>query len=79
MDSKSQEEAKQVLARSNEQADQEANALISQAQIKVEQMVKNAEEMTRREAKERTRKEVESILSTLGKKPLNPQLNPTDS
>ena len=64
VNSKSQEEARQILARSKEQADREAEALITQTQIKVEQIVKNAEEITRKEAKDRTKKEVDSIINT---------------
>jgi vacuolar-type H+-ATPase subunit H len=68
---KAQEESKQIINLAREQAARDTDALLAQVQIKAEQIVKNAEEITRKDAREKTRKEVDSILLTAHKEAEN--------
>jgi len=63
LNEKAQEESRHIIDAAREQASKEADILLAQVQIKAEQILKNAEEMTRRDAKERTKKEIDSILN----------------
>jgi vacuolar-type H+-ATPase subunit H len=62
--SKAREESKQIINSAKEQAARDTEALLAQVQIKAEQIVKNAEEIARQDAQEKTRKEIDSILLT---------------
>jgi F0F1-type ATP synthase membrane subunit b/b' len=60
--SKAQEESKRILSQSREKSEKEATGIVSSAQDRAVQIVNNAEEIIRKDAKERTRKEVETII-----------------
>jgi F0F1-type ATP synthase membrane subunit b/b' len=59
---KAQEESKRIISQSREKADKEAAGIVSNAQERAVQIVNNAEEIIRKDAKERTRKEIETLM-----------------
>jgi F0F1-type ATP synthase membrane subunit b/b' len=62
LNAKAQEESRLIISMAKERASREADALLYEAQKKVEQLFSSAEENIRKEASEKTREEVDSIL-----------------
>jgi vacuolar-type H+-ATPase subunit H len=61
---RAQEESKQIVNLAREQASKDSDVLLAQVQIKAEQIIKNAEDLARKDAKDRTKKEIDNILKT---------------
>jgi F0F1-type ATP synthase membrane subunit b/b' len=59
---RTQEESRRIIDHAKEQAKRETDELLLQAQQKAEQIIANATEIVRKEAKEKSRKEVDSII-----------------
>ena len=59
---KSHEESKRLLEGAKLRAAQEVETIVSQARARADQLVNDAEDICRREAREKTRKEIENLL-----------------
>ena len=60
--SKAQDEAKEIINQAEEEAKLVAENILAEAQKQADQIIENAEQTVRREAKEKTRKEMDNIL-----------------